>query len=202
VLNHIINYISLAFACLSCTTGNSNNEFLARKWIVSIHSSVEEQQKRKDIPHDTRNNLDELSNSLYYGDTTSIAYKSRLRLRISFINFILNEDSKIFDNELLILEFPLSGEIASNNFFMISKIGRRAHMSKYVFNEGIWHFVSKVAVNNLNTDKLFTTKRCYKHGANTDPMNAVMFRNHGNNVSAQHYPPNSYCGELHLFYSM
>jgi hypothetical protein len=123
-------------------------------------------------------------------------------MRTAFLDSVRVHNPQVFDQEALIVELPLSGEMASTTFFLIYRVNQDVRVRKYHWWGSQWRGGSTASGKGLNQRQLLASSRCYNRGANSEAMSVVRFRGHGNTVSAQYYPPNSYCGGLQLLYAM
>jgi hypothetical protein len=181
------------------------NEDRARKWLVALRHAMDEEQARPVTPAHQRYPVPDAAPVWAVKDTSARAYKeARLRMRTAFLDSVLRHTPRVFEQEAWVVEFPLSGEVVSLQYFLLYRSDRKVLVNKYYWgwSDKCWHVGNTATGRPQTVQELQSSSWCDGHGANSGEMAVVRFQNHGTTVSAHYYPPGSYCGKLDLFYSM
>ena len=130
----------LAFSPLRA--GPPVNVARARKWLVALQHAMDEAQARPVTPAQLRHTTPAAAPAWTVQDTAARAYKeARLRMRTAFLDSVLRHTPRVFEQEAWVVEFPLSGEVATLQFFLLYRSNRKVLVKKYHWgwSDTRWH---------------------------------------------------------------
>jgi hypothetical protein len=218
----LLCYVKWVLASGLLLAGQRQQANQAEHWLGAIHHAMAELHTRPSTPAPVRQELQALLPGWTRQDTASptfkrqlarekgsldyrgsaTLYKDRLEMRQAFLQTVRQQLPQVFAQEVMVVEFPVSGEQRVIQFFLLYRVRHQVWVRRYTYWGSQWSVAGTSRGHRLHFAQFYGADHCYNHGLNSEPLSVIRFQDQGNTVSATYYPVASYCGKVDLFFSL